>query len=93
VLDRRGAAQLRPFAAERRPRRLERDLVGTSIVLLRRASFSSSTTSLSRLMSRSSLASLKASKARIMSACVTTASCGMPALVSSSVSMSIGFSL
>ena len=38
---------------------------------------------------RSSFASLNASKARIISPCVTTASSGMPALVSSSVGIDI----
>jgi HTH-type transcriptional regulator/antitoxin HigA len=59
------------------------------MVLSIRAIFSSSTTSIERFSgSFCSFASLNSSNARISSACVTTASDGMPALVSSPVSSS-----
>ena len=59
------------------------------MVLSIRAIFSSSTTSIERFSAIfRSFVSLNSSKARISSACVTTASDGMPALVSSPVSSS-----
>src|ERR1051325_9754128 len=61
-----------------------------------RAIFSSCTTSPRRLsiaLSRLSFVCLKSSNRRIMSPCVTSASGGMPALVSSCVSVSMSFSL